>query len=146
MMIQKTKQEEALSRVLEVYQPAIKETVYYGVGQAIVDYIENTSTVEAKYKELAVDYQFKVKNILSKIVNLTIVDIDYLTNICNNLFKLSHLANQQDGIASGQCFFSFIGLTSVVSLKAVESINANFSTFLTSYHATKDYLLSTKAN
>lgn len=144
MILQKTKQEERLSRVLEVYQPTIKEAVYYGVGQAIVDYMESTTTVEDKYKELSVDYAFRIKGVLSKVVELTIVDIDYLTSICNNLFKLSHLANQQDGIATGQCFFSFIGLTSVISLKSVESINANFSTFLSAYNATKDYLLSIK--
>lgn len=144
MILQKTKQEERLSRVLEVYQPTIKESVYYGVGQAIVDYMESTTTVDDKYKELSVDYAFRIKGVLSKVVELTIVDIDYLTSICNNLFKLSHLANQQDGIATGQCFFSFIGLTSVISLKAVENINSNFSTFLSAYNATKDYLLSIK--
>ena len=144
MILQKTKQQEALSRTLEVYQPTIKEAVYYGVAQAIVDNIENNTQAEDKYSELSVDYQFRVKGILSKIVELTIVDIDYLTSICNNLFKLSHLANQQDGISTAQCFFSFIGLTSVISLKSVESINANFSTFLSAYHNTKDYLLSIK--
>ena len=140
----KTEEETRLCKSLELYQPAQREVAYFGIGQAIVDHIESSSK-DVSYKDLSVNFSFRVKEVLSDIVNLTIVDIDYLSSICNNLFKLSHLAYQETGEnVNVKSFFSFIGLSNVISQATVENIDRNFKTFSNAYYDCTMYLMKRK--
>lgn len=140
-VLNKTKTEEKLTSCLEVYQPALREVVYFGVAQALVDWLEKDSK-NTPFNELNVNFTFKIKQYLSKIVNLTIVDINYLESICNNLFKLSHLAfEESDSVSGRNTFFSFIGLNKFISNGTVKNIDKNFDLFSRSYFNTKMYLM-----
>ena len=130
--------EERLSQALELYQPALREASYYGIAQAIVDDIEY-KTQDMSYKELAISFKFLLRKYLTRIVNITVVDIDYLESIANNLFKISHLSQQPTNTKTSKCFLSFIGFGDFISHETLDNINKNFEVFSKGYTAGKWY-------
>jgi len=134
-MVLKNKQLKQLSDILTQTDPNKRIAVYYGAGHVIASHLTD---------ENKADPIMKIKAMLNRVCELTIIDRTLLTSITNNLYKLLNQTGKDrlDNVMYAKTFDDVLLINKYIGAGHIEAIDAHMQLFKTTTAYVKQVMQS----